>query len=115
MNVLSLVSVLDLHDFVVLSSDIDVLKLVYKLTIVGRGLVLELAELALVLRDLRLDVPQIARTDAPAISLRRCARALRLSLRRRCFGCRTQGSHDSLVRLRRAKHFLRRLPRVSKH
>ena len=39
----SLVSVLDLHDFIVLPSDIKVLKLVDKLTIVGHCLVLELA------------------------------------------------------------------------
>ena len=49
---LSLVSILDLHDFIVLPSDIKVLKLVNELTIVDRGLVLELAELALVLCDL---------------------------------------------------------------
>ena len=84
---LSLVSIFDLHDLIVLPSYIKVLKLVNELTIVGRGPVLELAELALVLCDLRLDVLQIALADASAICyLRRRARALRLSLRS-CFGC----------------------------
>ena len=84
---LSLVSIFDLHDLIVLPSYIKVLKLVNELTIVGRAPVLELAELALVLCDLRLDVLQIALADASAIgNLRRRARALRLSLRRG-FGC----------------------------
>ena len=99
---LSLVSILDLHDFIVLPSDIKVLKLVNELTIVDRGLVLKLAKLALVLCDLRLDVLQIALADAPAISyLRGRTGTLWLSLRR-CFDCGSQRRHDSLVRLRRA-------------
>ena len=84
---LSLVSILDLHDFIVLPSHIKVLKLVNELTIVDRSLILKLAELALVLCDLRLDVLQITLADASTIGyLRGRAWALRLSLRR-CFGC----------------------------
>ena len=87
MAALSLVPILDLHDFIVHASDINVLELVNELAVVDRGLVLELAELALVLCNLRLDVLEVALADAPAVShLRRRARAL-LLLRLRCFGC----------------------------